>query len=244
MSIKKFKIIIAGFLLLLFFVPVVIGAQTESLKITSISENIFSGKGVTAQGSAFPFEALILSLKDDNNNLIYSINTISDKSGNWSASFDQPLKGGKYYVEALPSGGSLATPVKSETISVRGPFAFIIGIFSILVILLTFVFVLGWYASKVAEVKRYRRILMSQRDVASFYNNIHTEVERALKIVSSKDVTEAKINEIEYHLKSAAENLEEMKKFIIQGINMISKYDIIKNINKKFKINIKIFNKQ
>jgi hypothetical protein len=182
---------------------------------------------------------MILSLMDDNNNPIYSISTTSDSGGNWSANFDQPLKKGKYYVEVFPRATGIASPVKSETISVSGPFAFIISIFSFLVAILSAVFLFIWYSSKMGEIKRYRRILVLQRDVQAFYNIIKKDVDKSLFKISAKEVNEAAINEVKFLLEHTDENLEKMSKYIKKGIDTISRYDIIENINKIFKLKSK-----
>lgn len=236
---KKYNILIIPLLVLLFFAPVAASAQTaapaQNLTITSIAENMWSGKGVSVKGTFSPLQSVILGLYDSNNNLIYSISTISDANGNWAGNFDQPLKKGAYYVVALPGAGNILSPVRSKTINTSGPFSLIILIFSVLVVLLALAFFSGWYADKLAEIKRYRRILISERDVASFYNIIKKDIEKSLENMSGKEINEAKASETKFLLARTNENLEKMNKYITKGIETISKYDIIKNISNIFK---------
>ncbi|GEM_PF-4411620 len=116
---------------------------------------------------------------------------------------------------------------------------FIIYIFSFLVIALLFAFVGGWYLSKWAENKRYRRILMSQRDMIASYNLIKKDAEKALKILSDKKFDEGRINEIEFLIKRIDNNLEKMNKYVVLGIKIIGKYDIINKLYKTKKEIIK-----
>ena len=123
-------------------------------------------------------------------------------------------------------------PVSPAPENARGLFALIVGIFSVLVIVLTTAFVGGWYLSKWAENKRYRRILMSQRDTITSYNVIKKDTEKVLKTLSSKNFNEGNVNEIEFFLKRIKDNLEKMNKYVVEGIKVIGKYDIINKIYK------------
>lgn len=118
----------------------------------------------------------------------------------------------------------------------KGLFALIVGVFSFLVIVLTVAFVGGWYFSKWAEKKRFRRILMSQRDTVASYNIIKKDTEKALKALYGREFGDGKINEMEFLLRRIDDNLEKMNKYVVEGIKIIGKYDIINKIyneNKK-----------
>ena len=237
---KKFILALAVFCVFAFLPASLVRAQyVESPKITSATENSFSGKGISVKGTSLPGLQITANIKDDKDNLIYSIKTNVDNNGNWSAVFDQPLESGAYYVVATAqdSNGSESSPAMAGPINIKGPFALIIGIFSALVIILLFGFVGGWYFSKWEENKRYRRILMSQRDAIASYNVIKKDAERALKNLYSKDFSEGRVNEMEFFLKRINDNLEKMNKYVVAGIKIISKYDIM---NKIYKTNKKI----
>lgn len=204
------------------------------LEITSVHENIFSGKGVYVEGVATPGDFVSSGIYDADDNLIYTLKTTVDAQGKWFVSFDQPLKNGSYYIQSKiqDSGGASLVSVKSAPISVRGPFAFIIAIFSILVIFLTTVFLVIWYLSKRAEVRRCRRILISERDIASAYEVMKNDAQTALAKISSGKSDGTTIRETEFLLERINENLEKMNKYITKGINILSKYDIIGKIDK------------
>ena len=232
---KKFIIAFAAFCVFAFLPALPAIAQyVESPKIISAGENFFSGRGISAKGTSLPGLQITASVKDDKDNLIYFIKTKADDSGNWSAVFSQPLESGAYYVVATAqdSNGFESSPTMFGPINIKGPFALIIAIFSALVIILLFGFVGGWYFSKWMESKRCRRIIMSQRDAITSYNVIKKDAERALKTLSSKDFSEGRVNEMEFFLKRINNNLEKMNKYVVEGIKIIGKYDIMSKIYK------------
>ncbi|MFH1967942.1 MAG: hypothetical protein ABIJ84_00980 [bacterium] len=204
-------------------------------KITAIKESFLNLSGLLVQGQASPYFNVVVSLKDSKENLIYSFEAIANGDGKWSGKFDQPLKSGKYYFEAVAqnNNGDYSYPVKSDFINVQGPFAIIIGGLSIIVAILTFAFTAGWYVSKWAEGKRYRRILLSERDVASSYSVIKNDVLRALKSISEVEPAFSKASEVKFLLERVVDNLEKMNKYVTQSVRKIGKYDIVKKIDKQ-----------
>lgn len=234
-SYKTF-IIIFSCLLFLGFPSGHFGAEAQGqLKITFVGENNLLGGSISARGESSPGVVMLLSIKDENDTFTYTIKTNSDGQGNWSAEFGQLLKSGKYYVEAAVQNadGSSSPPARSELISIKGPFSLIIGIFSFLVIILLIAFVSGWYASKLAEIKRYRRVLISQRDMAASYDVLKNDVSQALKNLTGEEMKEGKTNETIFFLRRISENLEKMNKYLVKGIKIISKYDIINKIENR-----------
>ena len=231
---NRFKFFLA-ILVVFFILPSIATAVGDSsVNITSVRENIFSGRGVSVEGTALAGDLMRVGIYDLSNSLVHSSEFTVGNTGEWSVNFDQPLKSGKYYIEAIvinPVGewGSLA---RSDVIDVRGPFAFIIAIFSALVLILTAVFVGGWYLSKRAERKRYQRILITERDIASSYKIMKDDVQRALQKISGGKFDEGAKHELEFLLNKTNDNLEKMNKYITKGINILSKYDIISKIDK------------
>lgn len=209
-------------------------AQSQ-VKIISVVQSIsLLGTNVNVKGQALPNSAILLSIEDAKDNFAYSIKTNSNAEGLWSANFNQSLKSGIYNIEAviedgngLQVGQTVYGPIK-----INGSFVFIVGIFSVLVLILLSGFVGGWYINKLAEIKRYRRILMSQRDIIASYNVLKNDVNKALNNSNGA--------ETDFLLKHISENLEKMNKYVGQGINIIGKYDIISKIDNFFKIKNKI----
>jgi len=204
------------------------------LKITSVEENFFTGRGITVKGTS-PAENLIQAgIRDSGGNLIYSLRANSDSLGNWSVIFNQPIARGTYYIEAESVGadGAWSQPVRSEFIDVAGPFTLIIYIFSVLVIILLAVFLAGWYLSKRSEIRRYRRILISERDIESLYKLMKNDVDLVLKKIKDKGFDDAFSSEIKFLLSRVGNNLENMQKYVSRGISVLRKYDIITKIDK------------
>jgi len=245
MNIKVLVVILACFLLSAGFLCLPAGrasAQVDPLlKITSVQKNIFLGTSLLVKGTSSQNSTISVSIANENNLFSYSVKTNSNAQGNWSANLDQSLKSGNYYVEAVEYNDyeTKIGSAKYGPIKIEGSFAILTGIFSFLVIILLAGFVGGWYINKLAEIKRYRRILMSQRDIVSSYNVLKSDVGNAIKSLNGEKITAGKINEAKFLLARAGDNLEKMNKYVIKGINVISKYDIIKKID-----NLLSFNKK
>lgn len=212
-------------------------AQNSELTIISTSENMMKGGVISVEGQSQPNAKILLSVKTESYNFVYSAIETADSNGKWSAQLDQPLKTGKYYIEAAAQNldGSLSAPVTSNLIEVRGPFAIIIAIFSILVVLLLASFLAIWYASKSSEIKRYKRILASQSDIIASYNILKKDLDRAMSNLDNNSDPEWRLGEIKFHLTNLKESLEKMNKYVTQGINVIGEYDVVSKIDKTVK---------
>jgi len=249
---KTFKKLVIIFSCLLFLAGFRVEAQMISNleiiqpnqpKIISTENNPFWEGGIFVKGESSPNVIIWLSIKDKDDVFSYSIKTNSDDRGKWFVKLDQPLKSGEYHIEAVAQGegGFLSSSTDSGLIKIKGPFSTIINIFSFLIIVLLFCFLAIWYTSRSAEIKRYRRILSSQRDIVSSYNILKKDVDEAIKKLNGNKIEEQKIHEVEFFLNRINENLEKINKYVIQGINVIGKYDIVSKIDNalKFKKNKK-----
>lgn len=245
---KKFSIFLAAFLLALCFLGQEVLAQSfaenyvAAPQITSLNQSFLNIQGLSASGKSDPFMTVWLTVAEEGKGAIYSIEVGADKNGNWSGTFEQPLKKGYYYIEALAENNDKhkSSTVRSNTIWVRGPFSTIMMIFSVIVVLLTAAFTIIWYLSRQGEIKRYHRILLAQRDMAASYNVIKSDVLAALRNYATGPVDEAKSNEIKFLLERIDVNLEKMNKYVIQGIKVISNYDIIKKVDKSLREKTKL----
>jgi hypothetical protein len=211
--------------------------QQSQLKIISVKQNVFLGTSVYVTGQSLPNASILLSIEDQKGAFAYSVKTNSDSGGSWSANIDQSLKSDKYYVvaEEFDLNGLQIGSAKYGPVQIKGSFVFIVGVFSFLVIILLIGFVGGWYLNKLAEIKRYRRILISERDIASSYNILKNDVDLALKNFDGNNFSEGKINEIQFLLKRIRENLEKMNEYVTKGVKIIGKYDIITKIDNMLK---------
>lgn len=211
-------------------------AQNQFTIISAVNSSTFLGANIFVKGQALPNSTILVSIKDEKDAFAYSVKTSSDANGSWSANLSQSLKSGKYNIEAVENNenGTQIGSAKFGPIEVRGSFVFIVGIFSFLVIILLAGFVGGWYINKIAEIKRYRRILISQRDIIASYSVLKKDVDKALKNLSGGVTEEQNISEVEFLLKRISENLEKMNTYVVKGVNIIGKYDIIKKIENFF----------
>ena len=216
--------------------------QASQIKIISVKQNVFLGTSVYVTGESLPNTAILLSITDQNNIFTYSIRANSDSQGDWSANFDQSLKSDKYYISAseVDQNGLQIASIRYGPVEIKGSFVFIVAVFSFLVIILLIGFVGGWYINKLAEIKRYRRILISERDIASSYNILKSDVDLALKHLSGGELDEGKLNDIKFLLKRVSVNLEKMNTYIVKGVTIISDYDVITKLENILKINKKI----
>jgi len=204
----------------------------ESPKIFSVSTKVFVGEGeLVINGTSLSKASIILNVKDQKDNLMYSFTTNSDDSGNWAMKIDSPLKKGTYYIEVIAqdSRGASSFPVKSDLISVQERPIMVLWGFNItyleLIIFLLIItiggYVFGWYSNNLISSQRQRRILISQRDVSSSFNVIKKDIEKILEYWDDGKFEDFEITSIEYLLKHIAENIEKLQKYIISGIKDI-----------------------
>jgi hypothetical protein len=208
--------------------------QQNQLKIISVTKGVSLSGDLYVKGKSLPNKIILLTVKDASDVFSYSVKTNSDSKGNWSADFNQLLKEGRYYIQAIQedSSGVQTGSVIFGPVEIKGSFYFIILVFSLLVVILLVGFVGGWYINKLAEVKRYRRILMSQRDIVASYNVLKNDVDKAMKNLTDNKTEQWKVSETDFLLKRINDNLEKMNKYVVQGVNTIGKYDIISKISK------------
>jgi len=202
--------------------------------ITSVSNNIYSGEGgLVISGQSLPNISILVAVKGQAGNLVYSFTAVSTGDGKWGTKFDTPLKNGTYYVEATAkdSRGALSLPVKSGLINVVDrPLMIILGVpitatemIVLLLLILIGGYIIGWYTGNLISNKMARRILISQRDVSASFNVIRNDVDSALKAWDDKKVESYELTQIEFLLRRVKENIEKLQKYIITGIKDIGR---------------------
>ena len=206
----------------------------ESPKIFSVTTNLFIGEGgLFVSGESMPNLAVILEVKDQKDNLIYSFKTNSDSKGIWAMKIDSPLKNGNYYVLATTQDarGALSLPVKSDLINVsERPVMVILGfsvtyvdLIIILLIISVIGYIIGWYSNKLINQQRERKILISERDVSSSFNVIKKDIDKTLKSWDDGKIESHELTEMEFLLKRVNGNIERLQKYIISGIKDIGR---------------------
>jgi hypothetical protein len=210
----------------------------NQVKINSVTRtNMFFGGNILVTGESAPNITIALTIEQENSSFSYFIKTNADVQGNWVANFDQLLKSGKYYVTATAQDyqGNILGQAKSGPVEIKGSLAFMVFGFSFLIIILLTGFVGGWYISRVAEIKRYRRILISQRDILASYNVLRNDIDKVIKNLDGEKNEQWKVDDAKFFIKRTSENLEKMNKYVVKGVNIIGKYDIISKAYGKFK---------
>ncbi len=213
-------------------------AQTDSqLKITSVEKKAFWDSSLYLEGTSAPNANILLSVIDEGGNFSYIVKIAADSNGKWYKKLDQPFKSGTYDVQVIAFGenGVTERPVDFGTIDIFGTFDVLIAVFSVLVIILLAGFLAIWYASKSAEVKRYRRILASQNDIVASYNVLKKDVDEAMHGLSAESEKDWRVHEVKYLLERISVNLEKVNKYVLQGVGVIGKYDIVSKVDNLFK---------
>ena len=157
----------------------------------------------------------------------------ADKSGNWEALINQPLKKGQHFVEvtAQDQRGALSLSVKSELFKVREkPLITIAGIgitqfwfFAGLLILLLVGFGVGGFSYRIWRTQLGRKAVVAQRDIAAMSNLLQKDIDKILTSYADKRVDEREAAEIEFLIKKIKDNLEKTKKYVTENIGEISK---------------------
>ena len=198
------------------------------------SKDTFVGEGaLIIGGTSIPNTSILLSIKDLNNSVISPIQTKVDNKGNWSTKFEQPLKKGTYFAEAIAEDtrGALSLPVKSETFTIRErPLLTIAGIeitqfwfFIALLIIILGGFATGWFSYQIWRTQLGRKTIIAQRDIINNSELIEKDISKLLKSIESRNVDIHKLTEIEFILRKIRDNITKDRKYIVENINEINK---------------------
>ncbi len=204
----------------------------ESPTIDYLTPRVYVGEGgLEAAGSALPGYSVIVSLKDAEGAEIASTVVLTDESGNWFAQFNDPLRRGRYQIEATAkdSRGALSLPVSSEEIRASSkPIITVAGIgITPEALALAFVlFVIGAFvAGRIAERKLSRRrrgrTVIATRDMMNVFNVVKKDVDSAAAAVEKSKT--ASPPEIKYHLEKIKKDIDKMAKYLVQGVEEIGK---------------------
>ncbi|MGA2417677.1 MAG: cohesin domain-containing protein [Candidatus Staskawiczbacteria bacterium] len=201
----------------------------ESPKIFSVTTNVFAGEGgLVINGTSLPNISIILEVRDQKNNLIYSFTTNADEKGVWAMKIDSPLKTGDYniFAAAQDARGALSIPVKSETIQVTEKPIIQIGSFQLgaggAALLLLLILVIGfgggvWFYKK-RQQKLALRVEFTGSEITKIFKLIEDDVEKLLEAFKT-----AATSDDEYALKRLRENITKMESYLKKGVEKIKK---------------------
>ncbi len=202
--------------------------------ISPLSSDIFIGEGgISLSGTSKQGKTVTIRLLRQNGELVESATPTVDEAGNWSALFDHPLSKGKYFFEVLARDerGALSFPVRTAIFTVRArPFLVLAGLeisetvfFLCVIVLLGLGFGLGFAAQRRQKRKRGLRVLMSQRDIISSFDQMRKELEGVARRFRGKNASEAEAEEYRLIAKRVHGRLEKIEKYILDNIEEINK---------------------
>jgi len=202
--------------------------------VTFISSEVFVGEGdFLLRGTSEPGFIVKILLKKKTGDIAAEGTATADANGNWEAVLDQPLKKGQYFVEvtAQDARGALSLPVVSDPFKVRERPLLVLGgvgitqfwFFVGIIFIFLFSFAGGGLAFSRWHARVDRKIIITQRDVQTSYGLLEKDINQALGRYADKRINEAEASEMEFLLKRMKDNLEKMKKYILEGIEEISK---------------------
>lgn len=201
----------------------------ESPRIVSVTTNVFSGEGgILINGKSLAQESIIIEVKDQNNNLMYSFKTNSDENGDWSLKIDSPLKNGNYYIDvtAQDARGALSITVRSERIQVTSKPIIQIGKFQLgaggAALFLFLVLVIGfasgiWFYRKRQE-RLSLRVEFTESEVTKIFKIIMEDVDNLYKALKTETA-----GDDEYAIERLQENIRKMEMYLKKGVEKIKK---------------------
>ncbi len=198
-------------------------------KIVSVTANVFSGEGgLVINGKSLAKASMILEVKDQRDNLVYSFKTNSDADGNWAMKIDSPLKNGNYYIEvtAQDDRGALSLAVKSQEIRVTSKPIIQIGAFQLgaggaalfLLLILVIGFGGGVWFYRNRQKKLTLRVELTESEITKIFKIIMEDAEALYN--SFKTVTPS---DDEYALKRLRENITKMESYLKKGVEKIKR---------------------
>ncbi|MDD5569136.1 MAG: cohesin domain-containing protein [Candidatus Pacebacteria bacterium] len=201
----------------------------EPPKIISVTTNVFSGEGeLTISGTSLAKASILLEVKDQKNNLVYSFKTNSDEGGKWAVKIDSPLKNGNYYIEATAQDdrGASSLAIRSEEIRARPKPIIQIGAFQLgasgaaLFLLLTLLIGFGggiWFYRK-RQQKLALRVELTISEITKIFKIITQDAEALYKFSKAA----VAINN-EYALQKLREDIAKMELYLKKGVEKIKK---------------------
>jgi len=206
--------------------------EIEIIPIPSPTITLLS-KDFLVRGTAAEEVTIKILVKKKTGDIVAEGVAAADKSGNWEALINQPLKKGQHFVEvtAQDQRGALSLSVKSELFKVREkPLITIAGIgitqfwfFAGLLILLLVGFGVGGFSYRIWRTQLGRKAVVAQRDIAAMSNLLQKDIDKILTSYADKRVDEREAAEIEFLIKKIKDNLEKTKKYVTENIGEISK---------------------
>ena len=208
----------------------------ESPEITFIQQDIFVGEtSIPAKGTALPNARVIIFIKKDTGETLFTSFASTNNEGNWEAVLTPQLMKGMYYAEvrAQDSRGALSLPVRSPELRVRERPAFVIGNFEVsqfwlftgLIIILVGSFSSGFITYRLHNRKHRQRIadkiIIAERDIHGSFSTINQAMDKFSDALKDGKVDPKEVTELKFGTEKLKKNLEKMEEYIVEGIEEI-----------------------
>ena len=195
-------------------------------------EAIVDEDNIKINGTAIPGETVKLFLKKSKGPVASVREIKTDERGNWQAEFEQPIKKGKYFIEAqtVDSRSAVSLQVKSSAIRVKErPLLTVAGfditqfwLLTFIILLLLIGFVGGWLTVRLAKTQRSRKVVVAQRDIVTVFSIVKKDLDKILESYHDKKIDEREASEIEFLLKRININIEKMQQYLLENIKEIN----------------------
>lgn len=200
--------------------------------IAPVRADIFIGEGgLSLTGTAPSNRKVLLWLKSRDERVVQTATVAADSKGNWSELFDQPMRSGSYFVEAVAQDerGALSVPARTELFTVREkPILTLFGtgitqswFFIGLIALLLIGFTGGWLSNHLWKLQVGRRVVIAQRDTVTVMNLVKKDLDKILEDYADRTITKQEVAEIEFLIKKMKTNLDKMQKYLVENIGEI-----------------------
>lgn len=200
--------------------------------ITFVSKQVFSGEeaGLTVKGTALPNVNVLLTvrkmLKQEKSEVVAKGVARTDDRGNWEFTFVEPLRNGRYVVEAQSQDarGALSLIAESSEIRVKSKPIIQIGAFQLgmggaalsLLLLLVAGFGSGAWFYRRRQEKLTLRVGFAESEISKIFKLIAEDVARLSAALKSPTT-----GDDEYALKRLQDNITKMGFYLKKGIEKI-----------------------
>lgn len=202
--------------------------------VSALPTDTFTAEGATTiSGTSSQGNMILVRLLRENGETVERATSTVGADKNWHARLNYPLVKGRYLIEvvAQDNRGAVSLPVRTPFFTVRArPFLTVAGIelsetvfFLAIIFLLGLGFVFGIRIQYMQKIKRGMRVILSQRDVSSAFDQTRTDLSSALERFKGKRPSEREAEELRSIAKRVRDRMERVEKYILDNIEDINK---------------------
>lgn len=203
-------------------------------KIIGLSRNVYIGEAsFQANGIAIPKAEVTAVVRTVEGVQIFKQTIPTTAEGIWALETDVLFGKGTYVLEitARDGRGAMSYPVVSEPFEVKKKplftFAgievtetwFFVGVIGILIIGIA----IGMYLESLKRAQRLRKTVIATRDVVNITDRIGQDMDKMFALYNEKTGANADKAQIEFIVKRIREDIDKMKKYVVQDVEEIEK---------------------